>query len=151
LPKEAIVLLKCQAQEEEVQLMGSYMVNIPNSCLAKVNELVITNDDKPTNFSPQPLLFPDLNRINEPLPLLNLSFSSTDVKLDELQELQSQIVAIDPSLEFSRIAAVPSFWTILIYIMLVAGVSYLCYVRLSRRFCNQKKSQEDSQQPIQLP
>ncbi|XP_050296181.1 uncharacterized protein LOC126736032 [Anthonomus grandis grandis] len=151
LPKEALVLLKCQAQEEEVQLIGSYMVNIPNNCLAKVNELIITNDDKPTNFSPQPLLFPDLNKINEPLPLLNLSFTSTDVKLDELQELQSQIVAIDPSLEFPRVPAVPSFWTILIYIMLVTGISYLCYAKLRKRYCAQKECQEDNQQSIQLP
>lgn len=153
LPSKEIVKLKCVSQEEEIKLLGTYILDIPNGCQVSINEIFVIAEHKPVNNSIQPILFPDLGETPKMLPLLNLSFHLDDLKLDSLQEIRNEIIAVRPNTTSFEIAKVPSLWTVLIYGLLTIGCTYLIYKKWYQTCRISRTVQEEtrSHQPVQLP
>lgn len=153
LPKEEVAELSCFNQIENLKLYGTYILEIPNSCQVTIKDRVIINDNKTIVTAIKPILFPDFKEKPTLMPLLNLSFKLEDLKLDNLQELKYQIISNEPHLTFNQISRIPSFWTILIYVLLIICCIYLLVKKFCPKLCILRKKDNiaTSHQPIQLP
>lgn len=152
LPTDKIVELKCPVQDERRKLCGTFLVNIPIECRFKFDEISITHNQQIIDSGKQPILFPDLEYTPPQFPLLNLSFHLHKIKLDELHELRNKIEENEPHI-FNEVSTVPSLWTIMVYIVLIAiGVYLLCTYMVRKGWLRKKTTPTDvSSLRIELP
>lgn len=154
LPKKEIVRLQCRNQDERRHLLGTYLIQIPDSCNIVVNQETIIYNQKPISTQSQPILFPDFDSDVSLLPTLNLSVHLDQVKLDELYKLKNEIQENEPQLFFDYVHTTPSIWTICTYIICVFAISFYCFRKrllLSQRKGPAKQTETIELQDVQLP
>lgn len=153
-PKKQLIKLQCPTQMETLNLIGTYIAEIPKGCQIMMNDRTIFNDQKAVNASIQPIFFPDNNELPSFIPSMEIDFKLDDIKLDGLQDLQGQIRSSKPAqIVPIDISKNPSIWTILMYVFAVAGIAYYGYKKFGQALCKKKQEIEVTleHQPIQLP
>lgn len=139
-PKEEIIKLKCERQEEIMKVLGTFMVNIPLGCQIIANQEIIKNEEQEVN-NHQPILFPQLAVIEHPTsPVASYHFEIEDIDLDELQHMKNRIVDNQPNTSFSDNYVTPSVWTIAIYVFVIIIILFFCY---KKWFPNQVQGQHE--------
>lgn len=126
-PFEEIINLKCLQQEESVRIIGTYLLEIPSNCQVKTNNELITNSQKTIKFKTQPFLFSDFHENTFFIHSVNLSAHIDNVNLDELYKLKSEIKDNKPQLVFEKVSAIPSAWTIGMYVLLFIVCIYVAW------------------------
>lgn len=144
-PSKETLKLKCEDQEEIAQIIGTYLIQIPIGCQVITSRTTITNLQS-ISFG-QPTIFPNLDVEIPSSTKRNISIHLGEVNLDKLHELKTQIIENHPDISYGTISHIPSVWTILIYILLLAIIMYAAYKKLPRR--PQTPPQEN--QDVQLP
>lgn len=147
-PFEEIMNLKCLQQEESVRVFGTYLLEVPVNCRVKTNNELIFNNQKSIKVKPQPFLFSDFYGNIDLLQSVNLSAHIDNINLDELYKLKSEIKDNKPQLVFEKVSAVPSAWTIGIYVLL----SIVCiYVALKKWKKPTPQQREVPLEDVRLP
>lgn len=153
-PQHVICKLKCYQQEEITNLIGTYLFEIPAGCSLETPDQSIKNVQHSLNLK-QPILFPDLNQEINITHLPNITIHLEETKLDELQEIKTQIIQNQPDLYFGQVSHVPSSWTITIYALLVVIIGYQLVRKIRDKYFKREeaKIEETGEAPttVQLP
>ena len=152
LPKKEIVELRCHNQKEVLNIMGTYLCEVPIGCHLITKSELIFNDHNQINSNKKPILFPDFSNSPSILPVLKLDSHIQKLKLDMLHNLRKEFSENGPHLTFGKITTMPSLWTIIIYGFLIASCVYLGSKKIIEKTTSYFKA-KDIKEPaeIQLP
>lgn len=144
-PTREQLKLKCFNQEEAVNLLGTYLIEIPVECKISNDKQTIINE---IHQSSETILFPDLDIRISNTKIENVSLHLENIKLDELYQIKNKLIENNPSLSFGQYSHIPSIWTICIYLLVICSISFMAYKKISTR-CSKKP--QPRCEDVQLP
>lgn len=155
LTTKETIKLKCHQQEEVMELVGTFLFEIPTSCQIITNQQTIINKNSYQVQANPYILFPDVDTSRRSPLETSISLHLENFELDELQDLKMKIIQNQPDLSWTSVFHLPSIWTIFIYGLLVSITTYAISKILLHRRCNKpadNQNQPDTHcQDVQLP
>nr|CAI5842191.1 unnamed protein product [Callosobruchus analis] len=136
-PTETTITLRCEKGQEVTRVLGSYLVEIPTGCTLQLNEDSITNQE-PVSIGNQPVLFPNINvNISLSNPK-NFTLQLDQVELDEIHKIRRRIIVNRVDVHSVKVSHIPSFWTIILYGVLLMIVCCFVYKKITPRYFKPK-------------
>nr|CAI5829477.1 unnamed protein product [Callosobruchus analis] len=134
---ETTITLSCKKGQEVTRVLGSYLVEIPTGCTLQLNEDWITNQE-PVSIGNQPILFPNINVNISHYNPRNFSLHLDQVELDEIHKIRRRIVDNRVDIHSVKVSHIPSFWTIILYGVLLMIVCCFVYKKITPRYFKPK-------------
>nr|CAI5837800.1 unnamed protein product [Callosobruchus analis] len=132
IPTETTITLRCEKGQEVTRVLGSYLVEIPTGCTLQLNEDWITNQE-PVSIGNQPILFPNINvNISLSNPK-NFTLQLDQVERDEIHNVRRRIIDNRVDVHSVKVSHIPSFWTIILYGVLLKIVCCFVYKKITPR------------------
>nr|CAI5836624.1 unnamed protein product [Callosobruchus analis] len=148
IPTETTITLRCEKGQEMTRVLGSYLVEIPTGCTLQLNEDWITNQE-PVSIGNQPILFPNINvNISLSNPK-NFTLQLDQVELDEIHKIRRRIIDNRVDVHSVKVSHIPSFWTIILYGVLLMIVCCFVYKKITPR-CFKPKPRSIPKEEIDL-
>lgn len=148
-PNTETVKLKCLEEEEILNIIGTYLIDIPIGCELITSQEKIVNEEQFTKN--QPILFPEINENKIFTPKQDFSIQLENIELDELQFIKRQVIANQPQLIYHGVSHTPSLWTMILYIIAIVSVIYFCFKKfIFPRLCTNPNNTTNPE-PILLP
>nr|CAI5820040.1 unnamed protein product [Callosobruchus analis] len=148
IPTETTITLRCEKGQEVTRVLGSYLVEIPTGCTLQLNEDWITNQE-PVSIGNQPILFSNINvNISLSNPK-NFTLQLDQVELDEIHKIRRRIIDNRVDIHSVKVSHIPSFWTIILYGVLLMIVCCFVFKKITPR-CFKPKLRSIPKEEIDL-
>lgn len=139
IPNETTISIQCQENRENQALKGSYIIKLPEDCSIKIEEINLQIYQDPIvqrKVAKLPTLVPpevDQSAYNEMLPI-----ELEQIELDGMQSIKENLKRNDKKLDLISEPNIhyqtTSIYTILLYILLLIGITYIIIKKWPWRF-----------------